>query len=73
MFGYAVETDRRFYLANHIDVQEHANGWLEVRLTDAWVWDVFRRARFVSSVRVLTRHEVNIEELRRDEEPTIPT
>jgi hypothetical protein len=72
MFGFAVETDRRFYLANHIDVQEHENGWLEVRLTDAWVWDVFRRARFVSSVRVLTRHEVNIEELRRDEEPTIP-
>jgi hypothetical protein len=73
MFAYAVETDRRFYLANHIDVQEHENGWLEVRLTDAWVWDVFRRARFVSSVRVLTRHEVNIEELRRDEEPTLPT
>jgi hypothetical protein len=31
---------------------------------------MFRPARFVSSVRVLTRHDVNVEELsHRDEEP----
>ena len=71
MFAYAVETDRRFYLANHVEVRERDSGWVEVRLTDAWVWDMFRRARFVSSVRVMTRHEVNIEELRREDEGSI--
>ncbi|NCZ87111.1 MAG: DUF2469 family protein, partial [Acidimicrobiia bacterium] len=40
MFKYAVETDRRFYLANHVDVKVVADGsrpLLEVTLTDAWV------------------------------------
>jgi hypothetical protein len=48
---------------------------VEVRLSDAWVWDIFRPARFVSNVRVMTRRDVNVEELRRDEaipgDPTI--
>ena len=43
----------------------------ELRLTDAWVWDIHRPARFVSSVRVLTRRDVNVEELRQDDEPTV--
>jgi hypothetical protein len=32
-------------------------------MNDAWVWDMHRPARFVTSVRVLTTHDVNIEEL----------
>ena len=75
MFTYVVETERRFYLANVVDVQQREDGWLEVRLSDAWVWDMFRPARFVSNVRVMTRRDVNVEELRRDEampgDPTI--
>ena len=48
---------------------------MEVELGDAWVWDMFRPARFVSRVRVMTRRDVNVEELRREEtlpeDPTI--
>ncbi|HET6777190.1 MAG TPA: DUF2469 family protein [Actinomycetota bacterium] len=77
MFTYVVETERRFYLANVVDVQQRDDGWVEVRLSDAWVWDIFRPARFVSNVRVMTRRDVNVEELRRDEaipgDPTIDT
>jgi hypothetical protein len=75
MFTYVVETERRFYLANVVDVQQREDGWVEVRLSDAWVWDMFRPARFVSNVRVMTRRDVNVEELRRDEampgDPTV--
>ena len=47
---------------------------MQVDLTDAWVWDMFRPARFVSNVRVMTRRDVNVEELRRDEAmPADPT
>jgi hypothetical protein len=75
MFTYVVETERRVYMANVVDVQQREDGWVEVRLSDAWVWDIFRPARFVSNVRVMTRRDVNVEELRRDEaipgDPTI--
>lgn len=68
MFSYAVETERRFYLANQVDVRRTDDGWVEVRLGDAWVWDMFRPARFVTEVRVLTRRDVNVEHLaRRDD------
>jgi hypothetical protein len=67
MFAYVIETERRFYLANNVDVRPSADGWMEVELSDAWVWDMFRPARFVSNVRVMTRRDVNVEELRRDE------
>jgi hypothetical protein len=67
MFQFAVETERRFYLANQVDIRHRPDGWIEVELADAWVWDVFRPARFVSGVRVLTRRDVNVEELRRDD------
>jgi hypothetical protein len=77
MFTYVVEPERRFYLANVVDVQQREDGWVEVRLSDAWVWDMFRPARFVSNVRVMTRRDVNVEELRRDEampgDPTLET
>jgi Protein of unknown function (DUF2469) len=71
MFTHVVETERRFYLANRVELNPKADGWLEVALTDAWVWDMFRTGRFVSSVRVMTRRDVNVEELRREDEPTI--
>ncbi len=70
MFTYVVETERRFYLANSVDIVHHDSGWVEVKLTDAWVWDMFRTGRFVTSVRVLSRRDVNIEELQKSlEEP----
>ena len=68
MFNYVVETDKRFYLANHIDITEHREGgepYFEVKLTDAWTWDMYRTARFVQSVRILTFSDVNIEELKK--------
>lgn len=66
MFRYVVETERRFYLANEVDVhveQEHGQKFFRLTLTDAWVWDMYRPARFVTNVRVLTFRDVNIEEL----------
>src|ERR671912_1979067 len=67
MFAFVIETERRFYLANKVDLEHLADGWVRLELSDAWVWDMFRPARFVSSVRVMTRRDVNVEELRRDE------
>ncbi|MFM7536699.1 MAG: DUF2469 family protein [Acidimicrobiales bacterium] len=70
MFRYAVETERRFYLANEVRLEVVGNGarpLLEVVLVDAWVWDMYRRSRFVPRVRVLTFKDVNVEELPRRE------
>jgi Protein of unknown function (DUF2469) len=66
MFRYAVETERRFYLANSVELKVVSEGprpLVELSLTDAWVWDMYRRTRFVPSVRVLTFKDVNVEEL----------
>ena len=66
LFRYVVETDRRFYLANDVKMETKGEGgraYLEVELGDAWVWDMYRPARFVSSVRVITFKDVNVEEL----------
>jgi hypothetical protein len=66
MFRYVVETDRRFYLANHVAMEakgENGHPHFEIQLNDAWVWDMYRPARFVSSVRVVTFKDVNVEEL----------
>jgi hypothetical protein len=71
MFSFVIETERRFYLANKVDISRVDGDWVRVELTDAWVWDMFRPARFVSNVRVMTRRDVNVEELRRDDS-TIP-
>ena len=70
MFSYVVETERRFYLCNGVEQTVHAeNGrsLVELKLTDAWVWDMYRQSRFVSSVRVVTFRDVNIEELPKKE------
>ena len=66
MFRYAVETDRRFYLANNVDVRVLSEGprpILEVVLNDAWVWDMYRKSRFVPKVKVLSFKDLNVEEL----------
>jgi hypothetical protein len=70
MFRYAVETERRFYLCNDVQLEVLADGarpMVEVTLRDAWVWDMYRRSRFVPSVRVVTFKDVNVEELPRQE------
>lgn len=69
-FRYAVETDRRFYLANevNVDVRDQLNPvMLEVTMRDAWVWDMYRTNRFVPSVRVTTFRDVNVEQLPEEE------
>ena len=38
-----------------------------ITMNDAWVWDIYRPARFVKSVRVVTFKDVNIEELPKSE------
>lgn len=66
LFRFVVETDRRFYLANDVKMEPKGEGgrtYLEIQLGDAWVWDMYRPARFVSSVRVITFKDVNVEEL----------
>ena len=47
-------------------------GRVEVVLGDALVWDMWRPARLVSNVRVLTRHDVNVEELRQQDTMHLP-
>src|SRR5262245_535606 len=66
MFSFVVETERRFYLTNAVNIDvKHDGGrtFFELTLDDAWVWDMYRPARFVNRVRVLTFRDVNIEEL----------
>ena len=66
MFSYVVETERRFYLANGVKMDVRAdNGtvYFELELTDAWVWDMYRKTRFVPRVKVITFKDVNVEEL----------
>jgi hypothetical protein len=70
LFSYVVETERRFYLANQVDLQVRSAAgevYFELTLIDAWVWDVYRSARFVKSVRVVTFKDVNVEELTKPE------
>ena len=66
IFRYVVETERRFYLANDVQMEVHNSGgrpFVELTLTDAWVWDMYRPARFVTTVNVLTFKDINVEEL----------
>ena len=65
-FSYVVETERRFCLANAVELTPRNSGgevYYEIRMSDAWVWDMYRPARFVRYVRVITYKDVNIEEL----------
>ena len=69
-FQYVIETERRFYLANDVNVvrrdTEH-DFYFEISMTDVWVWDIYRADRFVKSVRVLTFKAVSYTHL------TLPT
>ena len=74
LFSYVVETERRFYLTNTVDLQVRTVGgdaggelFFELTMADAWVWDMYRPARFVKNVRVLTFKDVNVEELAKNE------
>ncbi|MCB0989815.1 MAG: DUF2469 family protein [Acidimicrobiales bacterium] len=66
VFSYVVETERRFYLANAVErrvVELNGQSAIELQLTDAWVWDMYRPSRFVPSVTVVTFRDVNVERL----------
>jgi len=65
LFRYVVETERRFYLANEVKVSvlQSQPTAVEIELDDAWVWDMYRPARFVPHVRVITFRDVNVERL----------
>jgi len=70
LFAYVVETERRFYLANKVDLQAKSSDgevYFDLQLTDAWVWDVYRPQRFVKTVRVITFKDVNVEELSKSD------
>ena len=72
MFTWVVETERRFYLANHVEVTPkvvEGDTWFEVELSDAWVWDMYRPVRFLQTVRVLTFRDVNVEKLDHSSHP----
>ncbi len=70
LFSYVVETERRFYLTNNVDLQVRSDGgevYFEVTMSDAWVWDMYRPARFVKNVKVVTFKDVNVEELAKSD------
>jgi len=74
MFRYVIETERRFYLANEVDIQTRdSNGsvYFQIELKDAWVWDMYRPARFLKQVKVMTFRDVNVEELEHPELPDL--
>ena len=52
-FQYVIETERRFYLANEVNVvrrdTEH-DFYFEISMSDVWVWDIYRADRFVKAV-----------------------
>lgn len=70
LFAYLVETERRVYLANEVDLQVHNKAgetYFELTIKDAWVYDPYRSRRVVKSIRVLTYKDVNIEEISQNE------
>ena len=70
LFSHVVETERRFYLCNAVDVKVRGDAgevYFDVSMSDAWVWDVYRPARFVKRARVITFKDVNVEELAKND------
>lgn len=69
LFRFVIETERRFYLANDVDVKVRASSsgdiFFEVTLEDAWVWDIYRPSRFIKGARIVTFKDVNVEELNK--------
>ncbi len=68
MFRFVVESDRRLYLANEV-VRTSAPGdsIMEYQLSDAWVWDMYRKSRFLSKVTIASARGISIEELPAEE------
>ncbi|MEY4713727.1 MAG: hypothetical protein RIQ37_57 [Actinomycetota bacterium] len=70
MFKYVIETERRFYLANEVElkrVDATNDFYFELNMKDVWVWDIYRTDRFVKEVKVMTFKDVNVEELANKE------
>lgn len=70
VFNYVIETERRFYLADDFErrvVEYDGRTAIEVELTNAWVWDMYRPSRFVPEVTIMTFRDVNIEKLPESE------
>lgn len=70
MFKYVIETERRFYLANEVElkrVDAPNDFYFELNMKDVWVWDIYRTDRFVKEVKVMTFKDVNVEELANKE------
>ena len=71
LFAYVVETERRFYLTNSVNLDARSTDggevYFEVTMSDAWVWDMYRPARFVKNVKVVTFKDVNVEELAKSD------
>src|SRR4051794_12678429 len=66
IFKYVVETDRRFYLCNQVDVKartEAGDVFFEGSMTDARGWGKYRPAPVAQNVKGLTVKDVNVEEL----------
>ena len=64
MFKFVVETERRFYLANKVKrVSATSDPFIEYELTDCWVWDMYRKTRFLANVRVASTRGITVEEL----------
>src|SRR5258708_17326090 len=56
-FSYVVETERRFYLANTVEMvprNPEGEAYFELPLSHARVWHMYRPARFVTHVPALT-------------------
>ena len=74
-FQYVIETERRFYLANEVNVvrrdTEH-DFYFEISMQDVWVWDKNRPTRMIPRAEVYTSSDVTIEELRGEgDEPVL--
>ena len=66
MFRFVVETERRVYLANDVElkrVDTATDFYFELNMQDVWVWDIYRTDRFVKQVKVMTFKDVNVEEI----------
>ena len=70
MFRYVVETERRFYLCNDVELKRidtATDFYFELQMQDVWVWDIYRTDRFVKQVKVMTFKDVNVEEIGNQE------
>src|SRR5437763_15481745 len=66
MFQYVVETERRFYVANEVDLdvrREDGRTYFELMLRDAWEWEMYRNTRYVADVRVVSFTGVHVDGL----------